>query len=148
MVQLAQMGLDQRLSALRQRPDVAERLVVIEGFEVVLQQFAADRDSLLDDERRLGRRQCIPFDCIRGVGQLEIVGVLEVIKASAELRPQPVELGFFCGDPGRHLVHSILSTVAEGRRHHLGKVATLYNALPLFSAKNRSPRAISAAPAR
>ena len=52
---------------------------------MILERLAADRDPLLDSECRLGRGECVPLDRVRGIGQLEIVGVLEIAEAAAEL---------------------------------------------------------------
>ncbi len=72
MVELMQVQLGQSRPPARQCPAIADRVIVIDCFEVVLERLAADRDPLLDDERRLRSRERISLDRVRGVGQLEI----------------------------------------------------------------------------
>ena len=74
--------------------------MAVDRFEVIPERFAADRDPVLDDERRFGRQEGVSLDRVRGVGEIEIMDVLEIGQAAAELRAQPVEFGFV-GDTGR-----------------------------------------------
>jgi hypothetical protein len=83
MMQLANVGLGKRRPSARQRADIADRLVMVDRFQMILERLAADRDPLLDDERRLGGAQCIPLDRVRRVGQLEIMNVLKVAETGA-----------------------------------------------------------------
>ena len=79
--------------------------MVIDRFQVILERLAADRDPVLDDQCRLGGVERVPLDRVRGVGQLQIVNVLEVAEAPRRQRPQPVELRLLRGDPFEQVVH-------------------------------------------
>jgi hypothetical protein len=72
---------------------------MVDCFEMILERLAADRDPLLDNERRFGRGESVPLDRVRGVGQFQIVDVLEAPHSSACRRPQPVERRFLRRDP-------------------------------------------------
>src|SRR5271156_6778211 len=82
-------------------PDIADRLVMIDRFEVILERLAGDCDPVLDDQGRLGGRERIPIDRIRGVGEFEIVDMLEIAEGGAKLRANSVQLRLLDGDPGK-----------------------------------------------
>jgi|SRR5271166_3158662 len=78
---------------------------MVDRLQMILERLAADRDPLLDDERRLGGAQGVPLDRVRRVGQLEIVDVLEVAEAGAYYGTQSIELGLLRGDLYHEIVH-------------------------------------------
>jgi len=93
---------------------IADRLIVVDRFEMIFKRLAADRDPLLDDKRRLGGVERVPLNGVRGVGELQIVNVLKVAEAGARHGTQPVKLGFFCGGSRSKVVHTLfLSQVVE-----------------------------------
>jgi hypothetical protein len=51
---------------------------MIDRLQVILERLAADRDPLLDDQRRLRGRERVALDRVRRIGQLKIVDVLKV----------------------------------------------------------------------
>jgi hypothetical protein len=59
-----------------QIPDLPDGVVMIERFKVILQWLPGDRDSLLDDKRRFDRREGVPLDRIRSVGDFYVVVML------------------------------------------------------------------------
>jgi hypothetical protein len=76
---------------------------MIDCLQMVLERLAADRDPVFDDEARLRGAERIPLDRVRGLSQLEIVDVLEIADAGAELPTQARELGLFAATPAPSL---------------------------------------------
>ncbi len=66
----------------------------------------ADGDAMLHHKRCFARRQRIPLERIRRVGQLEIDGVVVVRHAAPARRAHPVQLGRLRGNAGRQRVYA------------------------------------------
>ncbi len=113
VMQLSQVGLRQRRPAARQCSYIADRPIEVDRFEMVLERLAADRDPLLDDERRLGGAERVPLDRVRSVGQVEIVNVLEIAKSGAHHGTQPVKVRLLRGDPRHEVVHTLFLSQTE-----------------------------------
>jgi hypothetical protein len=97
-VQIADICLPQRRRLPRELADKAQRLEVIDRFEMIFQRLAADCNAVLDHHPRFGGGQRVALDRIRRVGQLDIVRLVEVFEAVRRLRPEPVELSPLGGD--------------------------------------------------
>jgi hypothetical protein len=87
--------------------------------------LAADCDPLLDYERRFGGGQRVPLDRVQGIGQLEIVDVLDIAEPGTDLRTQPLEFGLPDGDRGAQLVHELFlsrpaAVVSGAKQEKLG----------------------------
>ena len=97
-MKVAHVDFAERRCLMRDLADVSDGLVVVDRLEMILELLAADRHALLDDQIGLDLRQRIPFDCVRGVGELEVVGMLEVGQRIRRQGAQPVQLRLFLFD--------------------------------------------------
>jgi len=80
---------------------------MIDRLHVILERLAADRDALFDDQRRLGRGECIPLDRVRCIGQFKIMDMLKVAQSSGRKRTEPIELGLLLRDLFQKFVHDL-----------------------------------------
>jgi hypothetical protein len=71
---------------------------MVDRLQVILERLAADRDTLLDNQRRLGGIERVPLDRVRRVSQFQIVDVLKVAEGVEGLDAQPIKLGLLRGD--------------------------------------------------
>ena len=103
-------------------------LVVINCFEMILQRLAAHRDAVLDDLRRLAGGERVPLDCVRGIGQLDVIVFLQLHQSGASQRTQCVQPLLECGDAGGEF---------RGRSSSCDPTITL--AAPAHAPHRRSP---------
>lgn len=78
---------------------------MIDGFQMIPQWLAGNGDALFDDHGGFHRRERIPLNRIRCVGDFDIVGMLEVGQPMRCKGAQPVEFGLLGGDVLQQLVH-------------------------------------------
>ena len=97
-MQVADIGFPQRHRLPREITDIAQRLEVIDRFEMIFQRLAADCNAVLDHDPRFGGGQRVALDRVRRVGQLDVIRPVEVLEAVRRLRPKPVELSLLGGD--------------------------------------------------
>ena len=73
---------------------------MIDGFEMVAKRFAANRDAVLDDLRRLAQREGVSLDRVGRVGQFNVVMLLELRQGSPRQRTHAVEPRLLLFDTG------------------------------------------------
>jgi hypothetical protein len=92
---------------------------MIDGFEMVAERFAADRDAMLDDFRRLSQREGVSLDRVGRIGQFNVKIFLKLRQGSRRQRAQPIKLRFLLRDVAderfEHGRDSILSIKAHLR---------------------------------
>ena len=91
---LADVGLADRLATCGEGTDIAERVAMADRFEVVLERLAADRDPLFEHDRGLAARQGVALDRVRAPGQLDIVPFGQRLETTPGQRTQAVEAVF------------------------------------------------------
>ena len=92
-MQFADRALGHRHRGGRETPHPEQGVIVIDGFEVITQRLAADRDAMLDDLGRLSQGGRVPLDGIRRVGQFDIIVLLDLCQCRRRERPERVERG-------------------------------------------------------
>ena len=63
-----------------------QRMIMIDGFEMVAQRFAADGDPVLDDLGRFAKRERVSLDGVRGIGQLDVIMLLQLREGGGRQR--------------------------------------------------------------
>ena len=66
---------------------------MIDSFEMVAQRFATDRDPVLDDLGSLPKRERVSLDGVRGIGQLDVIMLLQLRQGNGRQRAQAIEFG-------------------------------------------------------
>ena len=115
----ADIAFAERRGSACQHADVAQRVEVVEGFEMILERLAADRDALLDDQGRLGGRQGVALDRVRRVGQFQVVRMLEIGERTGCPAQEPVELGLLAGNDGAQILHAGFHIMARPPQIHV-----------------------------
>jgi hypothetical protein len=77
-VQFAHGVFANRRRLRRKTAHPLQGFIVIDRLKVLAQRLAADRDAMFDDFRCLAVRERVSLDRVRGVGQLDIIILLEL----------------------------------------------------------------------
>ena len=80
---------------------------MIDGFEMLAEGFAANRDAVLDHFGGFTQRQGIPLDRVRCIGQFKIMDMLKVAQSSGRKRTEPIELRLLLRDLFQKFVHDL-----------------------------------------
>ena len=91
---------------LRQFAHPEHRIVVIESFQVILERLAAHSDAVLDDLGGLAMSERVPLKRVGGIGQLDVVILLQLPERGMRHRPELVELGLLGEDRGQKRFHA------------------------------------------
>src|SRR5262245_53428380 len=71
-------------------PDVADRIVMVQRFEMNLKRFSGDRNALFDNQRCLDGAQCVALNRVGSVGEFDVVIVFQLRKRFGGQRTQCV----------------------------------------------------------
>ena len=91
-MRVSDVELGERRAGLCQLPDAVERVVVVDGLQMVLESLADDREAVLDDQVGFDLRQGVSLSGSGRVSELEIRGAFEPGQRRRNQRAQTVEL--------------------------------------------------------
>lgn len=98
LVQVSRVAFGQRRVLLRKFARIAERVVMVNCLQMIFKRLAADSDALLNHNRSLNPRESVAFNCVRRVGEFNIIVMLKRSKRLARQGPQLVQPLLLRGD--------------------------------------------------
>jgi D-aminopeptidase len=92
-MQIVQIHFGERRSFMAQFAHLAQRIVVIDRYQMIAQRFAGYGDATLDRQHGFGGSPRVPLDCVRDVRELDVVRMLEVAGSGRRECTQPMQFG-------------------------------------------------------
>ena len=76
---------------------------MVDRLKMVFERLASDGDALFDDHRRFDGGQRVPLDRVGGVGQFEVLGMVEIGRAARYVDAERVQLGLLRSNGGKQV---------------------------------------------